>query len=60
MLTMPIALLTSALEAITRDNQTVTQVGMRVVFFISSILYLPTNHLCFKCYKIKSYYIFEG
>ena len=45
LLTMTITLLTSTLAVIIRDVQMLMQALMRIIFFISSILYLPTNTL---------------
>lgn len=44
-LTNAIALLTSTLGVLIRDTQLIMQVLMRMIFFISSILYLPNNQL---------------
>ena len=44
-LTNAIALLTSTLGALIRDTQLIMQVLMRMIFFVSSILYLPNNQL---------------
>ena len=43
--TMVISLLTSTLGIIIRDTQMVIQASMRIIFFVSSILYLTTNQI---------------
>ncbi|PWG68242.1 teichoic acid ABC transporter permease, partial [Enterobacter mori] len=42
-LTMAISLVTSTLGVLIRDTQMIMQSLMRIIFFVSSILYLPTN-----------------
>ncbi|MBC2999078.1 MULTISPECIES: ABC transporter permease [Staphylococcus] len=61
LLTMAIVLLTSTLGAIIRDIQMIIQSGMRMVFFVSSILYLPTNPVVLNVIKLNPiYFIAEG
>lgn len=61
LLTMAIALLTSTFGAIIRDTQMIIQASMRILFFISSILYLPTNTLVLNVIKFNPiYFIAEG
>lgn len=60
-LTMTIALLTSTLGVIIRDTQMLIQAGMRMLFFMSSILYLPTNTTVLRVIKLNPiYFIAEG
>lgn len=59
--TMGVALLTSTLGIIIRDTQMMIQALMRIVFFISSILYLPTNKVVLGVIKLNPiYFIAEG
>ena len=61
LLTMAIVLLTSTLGAIIQDIQIIIQSGMRMVFFVSSILYLPTNPVVLNVIKLNPiYFIVEG
>ena len=50
------ALLTSTLAVIIRDVQMLMQALMRIIFFISSILYLPTNTLVLKVIQFNPIY----
>ncbi|MCK6089556.1 ABC transporter permease [Staphylococcus warneri] len=60
-LTMAIALLTSTLGAIIRDTQMIIQAGMRMIFFMSSILYLPANQVVLNVIKLNPvYFIAQG
>ncbi|HCD3567364.1 TPA: ABC transporter permease, partial [Staphylococcus aureus] len=56
LLTMTITLLTSTLAVIIRDVQMLMQALMRIIFFISSILYLPTNTLVLKVIQFNPIY----
>ena len=56
LLTMTITLLTSTLAVIIRDVQMLMQALMRIIFFISSILYLPTNALVLKVIQFNPIY----
>ncbi|ECR3422597.1 teichoic acid ABC transporter permease, partial [Campylobacter jejuni] len=56
LLTMTITLLTSTLAVIIRDIQMLMQALMRIIFFISSILYLPTNALVLKVIQFNPIY----
>lgn len=59
--TMVISLLTSTLGIIIRDTQMVIQASMRIIFFVSSILYLPTNQIVLNVIKLNPiYFIVEG
>lgn len=60
-LTNVLALVTSTLGVIVRDTQLVMQTLMRMVFFISSILYLPKNEVVMTVMKFNPiYFLAEG
>lgn len=60
-LTNVLALVTSTLGVIVRDTQLVMQALMRMVFFISSILYLPKNEVVMTVMKFNPiYFLAEG
>lgn len=60
-LTNAIALVTSTLGILIRDTQLIMQALMRMVFFISSILYLPKNEIVMTVMKFNPiYFLAEG
>lgn len=61
LLTISITLLTSTLGVLIHDTQKIIQALMRIVFFVSSILYLPTNEIVLNVIKLNPiYYLAEG
>lgn len=61
LLTMSIALVTSTLGVLIRDTQMVMQSLMRIIFFVSSILYLPNNVIVEKVMQFNPiYFLAEG
>jgi teichoic acid transport system permease protein len=60
-LTNALALVTSTLGILIRDTQLIMQALMRMVFFISSILYLPKNEVVMTVMKFNPiYFLAEG
>ncbi|ORI00121.1 teichoic acid ABC transporter permease [Mammaliicoccus sciuri] len=60
-LTTSIALLTSTINVIIRDTQMIIQAIMRLIFFVSSILYIPENHIVLTVIKFNPiYFLAEG
>ncbi|OEL05162.1 teichoic acid ABC transporter permease [Staphylococcus succinus] len=60
-LTMAISLVTSTLGVLIRDTQMIMQSLMRIIFFVSSILYLPTNETVLTVMKFNPiFFLAEG
>lgn len=60
-LTTSIAILTSTINVIIRDTQMVIQAFMRLIFFVSSILYIPDNQIVLTVIKFNPiYFLAEG
>lgn len=55
-LTISITLLTSTLGVLIQDTQKIMQALMRIVFFVSSILYLPNNEIVMSVIKLNPIY----
>lgn len=61
LLSISIAIFTSTLNVIIRDTQMIIQALMRMLFFVSSILYLPDNKIVINIIKYNPiYFLAEG
>ncbi|WP_336832519.1 ABC transporter permease [Staphylococcus pseudoxylosus] len=60
-LTIVISLLTSTLGVLIRDTQMIVQSLMKIIFFVSSILYTPKNEIVMTVMKLNPiYFLAEG